>query len=69
MASRAAWTGARGDPRRWRNRTRANALPGFHADPADRIIVATAQCGHRQVTGDERLLAWDGNLARLDARE
>ncbi len=48
---------------------RANALPGFHADPADRIIVATAQAGHRLVTGDERILAWDGNLARLDARE
>lgn len=37
--------------------TRANALPGFHADPADRIIVATAQAGHRLVTGDERILA------------
>ena len=48
---------------------RANALPGFHADPADRIIVATAQGGHRLVTGDERILVWDGNLARLDARE
>ena len=47
----------------------ANALPGLHADPADRIIVATAQAGHRLVTGDERILAWDGNLARLDARE
>ena len=48
---------------------RANALPGFHADPADRIIVATAQAGHRLVTGDERILAWDGDLGRLDARE
>ena len=48
---------------------RANALPGFHADPADRIIVATAQAGHRLVTGDERILAWGGNLARLDARD
>ena len=48
---------------------RANALPGLHADPADRIIVATAQAGHRLVTGDERILAWDGNLARLDARK
>ena len=48
---------------------RANALPDFHADPADRIIVATAQAGHRLVTGDERILAWGGNLARLDARE
>ena len=48
---------------------RANALPGFHGDPADRIIVATAQAGHRLVTGDERILAWGGNLVRLDARE
>ncbi len=48
---------------------RANALPDFHADPADRIIVATAQAGHRLVTGNERILAWGGNLARLDARE
>ena len=48
---------------------RANPLPCFHADPADRIIVATAQAGHRLVTGDERILAWDGNLARLDARK
>ncbi len=48
---------------------RANALPGFHADPADRIIVATALGGHQLVTADERILAWDGNLARLDARE
>ena len=48
---------------------RANALPDFHADPVDRIIVATAQAGHRLVTGDERILAWGGNLARLDARE
>lgn len=48
---------------------RAKALPDFHADPADRIIVATAQAGHRLVTGDERILAWGGDLARLDARE
>ena len=48
---------------------RANALVDFHADPADRIIVATTMGGHRLVTADERILAWDGNLARLDARE
>ena len=48
---------------------RANALPGFHADPADRIIVATAQGGHRLVTGDERILQWSGDLNRLDARD
>ena len=48
---------------------RASALAGFHADPVDRIIVATAQGGHRLVTGDDRILQWSGNLNRLDARE
>ena len=48
---------------------RANALADFHADPADRIIVATAMSGHRLVTADERILAWSGNLGRLDARQ
>ena len=48
---------------------RANALVDFHADPADRIIVATALSGHRLVTADERILAWGGSLDRLDARQ
>ena len=48
---------------------RANALPGFHPDPADRIVVATAMDGHRLVTADERILDWSGSLNRLDARE
>ena len=48
---------------------RANALADFHADPADRIIVATAMGGHRLVTADERILAWTGSLGRLDARQ
>ena len=48
---------------------RANALPDFHSDPADRIIVATALSGHRLVTADERILSWGGNLDRLDARQ
>ena len=48
---------------------RANALSNFHSDPADRIIVATALSGHRLVTADERILAWSGNVDRLDARE
>ena len=47
---------------------RANALADFHADPADRIIVATALGSHRLVTADERILAWGGSLDRLDAR-
>lgn len=48
---------------------RANLLPDFHADPADRIIVATALEGHRLVTADRRILDWPGPLDRLDARE
>ena len=48
---------------------RANALDDFHADPADRIIVATAMGGHRLVTADERILTWTGSLDRLDARQ
>ncbi len=48
---------------------RANALPGFHADPADRIIVATALQGHTLVTADQAILEWRENLNRLDARE
>ena len=48
---------------------RANALADFHADPADRIIVATALQGHRLVTADERILGWPGSLNRLDARD
>ena len=48
---------------------RAIALADFHADPADRIIVATAMGGHRLVTADERILSWPGHLDRLDARQ
>ena len=48
---------------------RANALAGFHADPADRIIVATAQNGHQLVTADRRILDWSGPLDKLDARQ
>ena len=47
---------------------RANALVGVHADPADRIVVATALEGHRLVTSDQRILDWGGSLGRLDAR-
>ena len=48
---------------------RANNLPNFHPDPADRIIVATALEGHRLLTADELILEWSGSLDRLDARE
>ena len=48
----------------------ANFLPNFHADPADRIIVATAfEDRHYLVTADERILRWDSILPRVDARE
>ena len=48
---------------------RANGLTGFHADPADRHIVATALGGHQLVTADRRILDWPGPLNRLDATE
>ena len=48
---------------------RAASLPDFHADPADRIIVATALGSHRLATADMRILTWSGSLDRLDARE
>ncbi|MCY4101762.1 MAG: type II toxin-antitoxin system VapC family toxin [bacterium] len=46
---------------------RAANLPDFVADPADRLIVATALEGHRLVTADRHLLDWPGPLQRLDA--
>lgn len=48
---------------------RANRLAGFHSDPVDRIIVATALSGYSLLTADRRILSWDGNLKRLDARQ
>ena len=72
------------DPSRWRKQQldqglleipvdgelgiRASGLIAFHPDPADRIIVATALDGHVLVTADYRILAWNGDLKRLDAR-
>lgn len=46
---------------------RANELADFHADPADRIIVATAMNGHQLVTADRRILDWSGGLRCVDA--
>ena len=49
---------------------RANELADFHADPADRLIVATALVGgHQLVTADRRILEWPGLLRRLDATQ
>jgi len=40
---------------------RSAELPGLHADPADRLIAASAeQLGATLVTRDERLAAWGG---------
>lgn len=47
---------------------RSVSLKDFHADPADRIIVATALAGHQLVTSDGKILKWRGPLNRLDAR-
>ena len=46
---------------------RSNELANFHADPADRIIVATAMNGHELVTTDRRILEWPGGLRCVDA--
>lgn len=47
----------------------AAELEDFHADPADRLIVATAQeLGATLLTADEKILAWPGRLDRRDAR-
>ena len=42
---------------------------GFHRDPADRFIVATALVGgHTLVTSDQQILSWPGSLPRIDSR-
>jgi PIN domain nuclease of toxin-antitoxin system len=47
----------------------ASALAGFHGDPADRLIAASAiHAGARLVTADEAMLAWRGALRTHDAR-
>lgn len=47
----------------------AAELDDFHADPADRLIVATArEHGATLVTADRQILDWPGGLQRHDAR-
>ena len=47
----------------------AAELKGFHGDPADRFIAATAILGGGTlVTADEAILGWSGELMRQDAR-
>ncbi len=42
---------------------------GFHNDPADRFIVATALIGrHTMLTADREILDWQGDLPRIDIR-
>ena len=48
----------------------AAMLPDFHADPADRLIVASAQAMDAGlITADDRILRWRGPLVRHDARK
>ncbi len=50
--------------------TAAVDLDWSHRDPADRFLVATARVhGATLVTADQSILAWPGDLERLDARE
>lgn len=45
-------------------------LADFHADPADRLIVAVAiNARLTLVTSDKKILAWGGALDRADARK
>ncbi len=47
----------------------ASRLANFHADPADRLIVATALRHNLPIlTADERILAWKGGASVIDAR-
>lgn len=53
-----------------RTAIQAVQLQDFHADPADRFIVATALTGgHRLITADREILDWPGPLARHPATE
>jgi PIN domain nuclease of toxin-antitoxin system len=47
----------------------AAKLEDFHADPADRLIIASAQqIGATLVSADKKILDWPGRLDRRDAR-
>ena len=47
---------------------RAGQLKGFHGDPADRIIVATAmENSAALVTADKKILTWDQLHQKIDA--
>jgi len=43
-------------------------IKNFHADPADRLIVSTAILNDAVlITADGKILAWQGELKRIDA--
>ncbi len=45
-------------------------LPDFHGDSADRIIVATAiNSGATLCTADQKILDWDHNFVRINAKQ
>jgi PIN domain nuclease of toxin-antitoxin system len=47
----------------------AAGLQGFHGDPADRFIAATAILrGGTLMTADKAILGWPGEMMRQDAR-
>ncbi|MGH8566196.1 MAG: type II toxin-antitoxin system VapC family toxin [Gammaproteobacteria bacterium] len=47
----------------------AAQLRDFHGDPADRLIVATAQIMPATlITADQQILDWPGKVERFDAR-
>jgi len=49
---------------------RAAQLEGFHGDPADRLIMATAlHHGATLMTLDKKILAWQGSLKSWDVRK
>ena len=46
----------------------AAELPGFHGDPADRLITATAiSASATLISADENMLNWQGNISRQNA--
>ena len=48
---------------------RAASITGLHRDPADRFIAATAEVHEASLaTADRRLLDWQSEVLRLDAR-
>ena len=45
-------------------------LNDFHGDPADRMIVATAlESTAKLCTADQKILAWNQQLQRFDAKD